>query len=162
MSTTIDLLGTQHQEVLEQLAVVEAALSNGQPAENELRRFAEYLDHDVVAHFDLEEQALFPVLGRYLSPEQGPLAVMNAEHADFRQLHQALNGAVGARDLPQQRHCAERIIGLLREHIAKEDGVLFPMAYRMLTAAERDEVDSHAQEIGTGAVSEHPQTPPVV
>lgn len=154
MSTIIDLLGTQHQEVLERLAAMEAALADGEHVESDLRSFGEYLDHEVVTHFNLEEQALFPVLGRYLSPEQGPLAVMNAEHADFRQLHQGLGSAIAAGDLAQQRDCAERIIDLLRQHIAKEDGVLFPMAYRMLTPEEQNEVDANARALGNGAATE--------
>jgi hemerythrin-like domain-containing protein len=143
MSATIELLGGQHQEVLVRLDAVEIDLgkrgANGRQAD-----FIAYLEREVVHHFAVEEQALFPVLARHLPLEQGPLAVMNAEHATFRDLMQELTAGLDSGDVKRQERCTRDLIELLRQHIAKEDNVLFPMASRMLTADDHCEVDSLA------------------
>ncbi len=142
MSSTVEVLSTQHQDVLTQLAAVESELANGQSCD--LAGFAAFLHGDVMQHFLVEEEALFPILARYIGEDHGPLAVMHHEHAAFRDLLAALRAAVAAHDLPQQRTHALALIDLLRGHIAKEDQILFPMAMRMLNPAEQQEVDSRA------------------
>ena len=144
---TIDVLGRQHQEVLARLAVVEAQLQTGD-GEYDAGGFTVYLRREVMEHFALEEQALFPVLGRHLSPSRGPLAVMNAEHAAFRELLDGLAAAVASGDVERQRAHAREVISLLRSHIAKEDHVLFPMAGRLLSATEQADVDARATTLG--------------
>ncbi len=140
---TIELLGQQHQEVLARLAAIEpvasACTDNG-----ELIEFLTFLEGEVAGHFTLEEEALFPVLGRHLSLTQGPLAVMNAEHTTFRELMHGLRASVRSGEVDKQRACALQLIDLLRGHIAKEDNVLFPLAMRMLTSDEQSEVEARA------------------
>ncbi|HUI24507.1 MAG TPA: hemerythrin domain-containing protein [Candidatus Kryptonia bacterium] len=142
MTQTIELLSTQHQDVLAHLATVESTLRTADTAS--LAAFATYLENEVGRHFDLEEQALFPALARHLSPDSGPLAVMNAEHALFRELLAGLAAAVRANDVAAQRAHAAELVDLLRAHIAKEDHVLFPMAVRLLSPAEQTEVNERA------------------
>jgi hemerythrin-like domain-containing protein len=139
MTATIELLGTQHQDVLARLTQIEAAIMARD--DGDLAPFAAFLANEVVHHFAIEEQALFPLLARHLSLEQGPLAVMNAEHAAFRELLGDLTTAVRAGNLDAQRTHAAELVELLRGHIAKEDQVLFPMAARLLSPAELVEVD---------------------
>jgi hemerythrin-like domain-containing protein len=139
MTATIDLLTAQHQHVLARLAAVEVETANGDASN--LTTFAAYLDDEVARHFALEEQALFPLLARHLSQAQGPLAVMNAEHATFRDLLARLTDALRAGDRAAQLADVRELIELLRAHIAKEDSVLFPMAARLLNPAERDELN---------------------
>jgi hemerythrin-like domain-containing protein len=139
MTATIALLSAQHQHVLARLAAMEVETANGNASH--LAPFAAYLEDEVARHFALEEQALFPLLARHLSLTQGPLAVMNAEHASFRDLLARLTDALRAGDRAAQLADAAALIELLRGHIAKEDSVLFPMAARLLNAAERDELD---------------------
>jgi len=142
MTATIELLNTQHQDVLARLTHVEAGIMAADGFD--LAPFAAYLEDEVAHHFAIEEHALFPLLARHLSQEQGPLAVMNAEHAAFRQLLAGLTSALRAGDRDAQRTHAAELVQLLRAHIAKEDQVLFPMAARLLSAGERDEVDRRA------------------
>jgi hemerythrin-like domain-containing protein len=149
MSTTIELLGKQHQEVLAQLAEVERRLQGGDHAA--AAGLAAYLQREVIQHFALEEQALFPVLARHLGQTEGPLAVMNSEHASFRELLGSLDAAVRARDPGREESCAHEIIDLLRSHIAKEDQVLFPMALQLLRPDEQCEVDAQAAALETPA-----------
>ncbi len=149
MTTTIEILGSQHQDVLARLAAVEADLARS--TDRNLASFATYLEAEVMHHFELEEQALFPLLGNHLPPTHGPLAIMNAEHVEFRQLLQGLSAAVQAGALVAQRAQAADLIALLRGHIAKEDQVLFPMAERLLSAEELGEVERRAASLASAA-----------
>lgn len=92
-------------------------------------------------HHAKEEQILFPALNaRGLPREVGPIAVMLREHELGRAAIAAMKGALdGAKhrlpDAPQRfARAAREYVALLREHIAKENGVLFPMADGMLGA----------------------------
>lgn len=143
MNPTLDLLGKQHEEVLARLQEVEDRFS-ACGANGILTEFTAYLENDVARHFHIEEQALFPVLARYPNLARGPLAVMDAEHSTFREGMHRLRAAVDSGDIEGQQRCAVGLIDLLREHIAKEDSVLFPMAARMLSADEQREVDAYA------------------
>jgi len=153
MTATIELLSTQHQDVLAYLASVEAEMMTR--AGSNLAEFAAYLQNEVMQHFTIEEQALFPLLAGHLSPEQGPLAVMHAEHASFRERLAALATALRAGNRDAQRTHAAELIELLRGHIAKEDHVLFPMAGRLLSAAEQAEVDRRAAALGGAPPASH-------
>jgi hemerythrin-like domain-containing protein len=151
MTATIELLSTQHQDVLARLNHVEAEIMARD--DSGLAPFAAYLAEEVMHHFAVEEQALFPLLARHLSPEQGPLAVMNAEHIAFRELLADLTTAVRAGNLDAQRTHAAELVELLRGHIAKEDQVLFPMAARLLSPAELGEVDRRAAALAGSSLS---------
>ena len=140
MSATIELLGGQHQEVLARLDAVEKDLAS-RGTNGWLAGFVTYLEREVAHHFAIEEQALFPVLARHLPLPQGPLAVMHAEHATFRELMQGLTVGFHSGDVERQERYTQDLIELLRQHIAKEDNILFPMASRLLTADEQHEVD---------------------
>jgi hemerythrin-like domain-containing protein len=142
MDEVIGVLGTQHREVLARLEEVESKMG-GESVDG----FAAYLSDEVAYHFRLEEEALFPILGRHLGTEAGPLAVMNAEHEEFRALLARLQSSMGAGQIGEQEACARELIELLRAHIAKEDGVLFPMAERLLSPTERAELASRAAAV---------------
>jgi hemerythrin-like domain-containing protein len=148
---TIQVLGQQHQDVLAELAAVSARLDRHDGA-CDLSGFVAYLEGDVLHHFAVEEQALFPILARYLGQGQGPLAVMNAEHISIRELLRNLGAAVRSNDAGGQRTYATELIALLEAHIAKEDQVLFPMASRLLSPEEQAEVDACGAALGTRAV----------
>ncbi len=144
--TTIELLGTQHQDVLAFLAGVDADVGGPDSAAH-LDALARFLDGEVAPHFQLEEQALFPLLERHLGVDGGPLAVMNAEHARFRELLAGLHEALRSGATTQQREHGSELIDLLRGHIAKEDGVLFPMAMRLLSPTELQEVEARSKQV---------------
>ena len=151
MTATIELLSTQHEEVLARLTAVETEIMAADGAD--LAPFAAYLTDEVAHHFTIEEEALFPLLARHLSQEQGPLAVMHAEHAAFRELLAGLTRDLRAGSRDGQRAHAAELVQLLRAHIAKEDHVLFPMAARLLSPTEQGEVDRRAAALATSPLS---------
>jgi hemerythrin-like domain-containing protein len=90
-------------------------------------------------HHAKEEQVLFPALNaRGLPREAGPVAVMLREHelgrAAIARMRSALDDSKKRIAGAPQRFsaAAHEYVALLREHIAKENGVLFPMADQML------------------------------
>jgi hemerythrin-like domain-containing protein len=110
-------------------ASAERAFAFGAWAVEFVRRFADG------CHHAKEEQALFPLLEARGIPRQGgPIGMMLLEHQEGRDLVRDMERAVAARDLPGFVASAGAWAGLLRAHIAKERGVLFPMGARRLGA----------------------------
>lgn len=102
-----------------------------------LHRFADE------AHHAKEERCLFPALNRAGLPLQmGPLAVMLHEHDQGRTLTRAMDAALealaaGRPGAAQELERAARLhVQHLRQHIAKENQVLFPMARQLLAAPD--------------------------
>lgn len=95
-------------------------------------------------HHRKEEGVLFQeMVEAGLSREEGPIAVMLAEHERARQLTRALDQ--GAKTLMDDPGAAAGLlatireyVSLLQEHIRKEDDVLFPMAAEIIPESHRD------------------------
>lgn len=96
-------------------------------------------------HHGKEERHLFPALERAGLPRgHGPVQVMLDEHEEGRAGIDALRAGVRAlragRPAKDLRSACARYVSLLREHIEKEDEVLFPMAEELLGASARAEL----------------------
>jgi len=94
-------------------------------------------------HHYKEEQALFPMLKARGVPEQGgPIGCMLREHEAGRACLAGIRenldaaGAGSAEAAAAIREHARRYVELLRQHIGKEDMILFQMAHRVLTPAD--------------------------
>jgi hemerythrin-like domain-containing protein len=113
-------------------------------------------------HHAKEEDLLFAKLRERGMPAQaGPIAVMLHEHDEGRRriaavveaLPEARQGAASAIEAVRTNLLA--YADLLEAHIAKEDNVLYPMADRLLTAADQQALADafeqvEANEIGPG------------
>ncbi|HEX2924128.1 MAG TPA: hemerythrin domain-containing protein [Chloroflexota bacterium] len=113
-------------------------------------------------HHGKEEGRLFPMFGeRGVSVQGGPIAVMLAEHDEGRRYAReaaesyakwtAGDRAAGA----AMADALRKYTALLREHIYKEDNILYPMGDRFLSedddqalVRQFDEVEEH--EMGPG------------
>ncbi len=98
-------------------------------------------------HHKKEEGVLFIKMEQAGMPAQGsPIGVMLAEHEMGRQYTQALRRAAEAMrqgDASASRQAiqsARGYIDLLRQHIFKEDNILFPMANRVIPAEQHEQV----------------------
>jgi hemerythrin-like domain-containing protein len=98
-------------------------------------------------HHKKEEGVLFVALVANGMPQKaGPIAVMLAEHEEGRRLTRAMrDGAtrMQAGDLTARAQVVQNALGyvtLLRQHIQKEDHVLFPMADRIIPVEQQDQV----------------------
>jgi hemerythrin-like domain-containing protein len=114
------------------------------------------------SHHAKEEGILFEVLTANGMPRNsGPVAVMLLEHEEGRRLTRAMREAAERlRDGDQAAaaQVAENALGyaeLLRQHIQKEDKILFPMSERMIPAAQHAQVAAaFAQIAGEAEVHE--------
>jgi hemerythrin-like domain-containing protein len=117
-----------------------------------LENFHAFLEGEVREHFELEEEALFPILATRPPLAAGPLAVMMAEHEEFRALLAELGAALRVADSERRAAVIGRIVTLLRTHIDKEDHVLFPLAAQLLAPEELATVEARARSLSSGSV----------
>jgi len=141
----IDILMREHrliEQVLDAL-VRFADRARGQPVTEERRELARFVtfirEFADEAHHAKEEDILFAALVEHGLPARaGPIAVMLAEHEQGRALVRRLRDRAGARadwalaDREDVHASAHAYADLLRAHIQKEDGVLYPMARQRL------------------------------
>jgi hemerythrin-like domain-containing protein len=117
-----------------------------------MREFAD------ACHHGKEEHRLFPALvAGGLPASNGPVQVMCAEHEIGRGLVGRLDGAVAAyaagrtdAGLPA---ALRAIVDFYRQHIWKEDNVLFPMAQRVLGPDEAAALLAAFAEVNDGSSS---------
>ncbi|HET7340001.1 MAG TPA: hemerythrin domain-containing protein [Methylomirabilota bacterium] len=156
--TPTELLREEHRIILAGLDVLEGAAvrlrgGGGLPERlwpSLLAFFKAFADRN---HHAKEENALFPAMIKAGVPGPGgPIDVMLEEHEQGRGLLRAMDAA-GA---PAERATlAERYVTLLREHIDKENGIVFPLADAVLdppaqSALQRD-FDAVEAELGIAA-----------
>ena len=154
MSKPIDVLMEEHRLIeqvlgsLESLAVaVEGGLAIERPLVGEYAEF--FRGFADAYHHGKEEDILFQrMIERGFPTDSGPLAVMLHEHtqgrarvAVLRQVGQG-EGSVEAAEARSALDAANAFIPLLRQHIIKEDRILYPMAQRVLTAPELDQMET--------------------
>jgi len=85
------------------------------------------------SHAQVEDSLLFTAMDGFFPPGVGPLAVMRGEH---QEIEGSVERALASDDLELVRSLLRRIPGLAREHFAKEEQVLFPMAEQHLGEEE--------------------------
>lgn len=164
---SVDMLMHEHRVVEQGLAVLEAMagrLAGGDsvPANQVADLLDFFRDFADGCHHAKEEQSLFPALvERGVPREGGPVGVMLAEHDQGRSLQRQMRQALpqlaadaGARTRFAQ--AARNYAALLRQHILKEDNVLFRMAEQVLTAGDdrrlAEAFDRHEREtMGEGS-----------
>jgi len=146
--TALELLMAEHRIIEDVLGALEGGAQ--MPARFYLdavefiRGFADQ------AHHRKEEGVLFKAMARHGFPEdQGPVGMMLAEHEDARQITRALEEAArrleaGERSAGDEasRH-ARAYASLLRQHIEKEDHILYAMAEHAIPS---DELEAMAEE----------------
>lgn len=133
MRSPTDVLRDEHRVIWQALDLLEAAASRaaaGDPPpagwwDDAVGWFRAFADRN---HHAKEEDALFPALIKAGVPSGGgPVDVMLEEHARGRALVAALT-----EDPTRRAETAREYVRLLREHIDKENGVLFPLADAVL------------------------------
>ena len=140
-----DVLKQEHRVIEKVLDAVERELGNGAIDKAFMTKaldfFRNYADG---CHHAKEECELFPALESAGIPrEGGPIGCMLSDHEAGRSLIRTiaehLDAAAGA-DVDAQRvvrHAATTYVELLRQHIQKEDNVLFVMADQVLGTTEQ-------------------------
>ncbi|MEI6518541.1 MAG: hemerythrin domain-containing protein [bacterium] len=141
-------LRNEHEGILIMLNVIEKIatdLKTGKAANlDHLDKIIDFLTTFVdKCHHGKEEDLLFPALVKAGVPnEGGPVGVMLAEHTQGRTYIKAMKDALNllhTGDVEAQILFADAALGyvfLLRDHIAKENNVLFVMAENRLSPEE--------------------------
>ena len=95
----------------------------------EARIQAAELAAGLATHAHIEDDLLFVALEGPLGPNGGPLAVMRMEHAE---VESTLERLTQVEDAQEAATLASHLVTVAREHFAKEEQVLFPMAEQLL------------------------------
>ena len=153
------VLRDEHEGVLAMLTVVEAAayrLRDGKSVPPDLMLnavdfFRNFVDE---CHHGKEEQELFPTLAeRGIPSEGGPIGVMLAEHEQGRAYIRGMKEAAERYAKGDQKAVpalVENTLGyvkLLREHIEKENTVLFMMADQVLSDTDNTRLNEAFESI---------------
>jgi len=123
----------EHDVALAALARLEAAAAGlrgsgaAEPHFASAREVLELLRGAVRQHNEDEERALFPLIGA-----DAPLAPFVDEHGTLRRLENELSEALARRDAAAAGEVSLDLVSLLRDHIERENRVLFPMARELL------------------------------
>ena len=112
-------------------------------------------------HHAKEEKHFFVALEqRGMRPDVGPIAVMLAEHQHGRHRLKAVADAL-PKARTGDRHAIRQVrdnlaayVKLLKEHISKEDNVLFAMADKILTAGDQSALSEAFERAETDEMGE--------
>lgn len=134
MTSIAELMTHDHRACDHDFARAETCADRGQweDASQALDAFSRALN----AHFDAEEQTLFPAFEAATGMTQGPTAVMRGEHRDMREILGRLQEAIGARDADEFSGEAETLMIMLQQHNMKEENILYPMCDARLGAEQ--------------------------
>jgi len=133
-------------------------------ADSKLKHFFNFFDEEFIPHNRREEATIFPLLRERLlaSGEHGvgddpvtAIDMMEDEHTKAAQLAAVILNFLGlAFRLPDEKtkliildaalEQSKFLIELLRLHVFREDNVVFPLAHRLITRAEFDEMQPKA------------------
>src|SRR5262245_9796372 len=149
-----DLLIQDHKTILRALDVLQhmaIRVQQGDDIEREdvetilrfLRVFAD--DHHQVK----EESALFPELRRTRCTQEPALRHMLFEHDQERSLVEALEDALRTKKDTEFVYFADRFVALIRNHIRKEDTILFEIVDRQLSPEQDEKVVSELKKFAT-------------
>ena len=165
--SAIELLTGEHRVIRQVLACL-THLADRCAAGTALDLISALRALDLLRHFvhgchqEKEERLLFPLLeARGFLPDEGPLAVLRAEHAQARRHLRALGATVELAGIGEPG-ARERFVAsawayasLTRNHARKEDCLLFPVAGRLLSRSDQDQLldafSSLEDEGGEGA-----------
>lgn len=154
-------LKTEHNAILHVLKILDKMISNTTKEDSvKLKHFNELLYFLKIfadkCHHAKEENYLFKELvAKGVPNEGGPVGVMLKEHTEGREYIALMNKTLEAGNLTEFNIAAAKYRDLLRNHIDKENNVLFVMADKLLDESKQDELFEKFEEheesvIGSG------------
>jgi len=147
----IAMLMKEHEDALSKLRLLKKSAAELKKKGYSERIFKQllhavaYVDEEVRHHNKHEEEALFPIVERYVD---GPTAVLRDDHSRMAKIYKKLSYSIKAlRENTDDKtarmelcESAEEIVQLMVNHIHKENQILFPMIQRFCTKDELKEV----------------------
>jgi hemerythrin-like domain-containing protein len=146
MGKAIQDLRNEHEAILHVLKVLDNVLADDTKEDavilkfgNELITFLKIFADK--CHHGKEENFLFVELVKSgVQNEGGPIGAMLHEHQQGREYIALMNTALGSKNLVKFKANAILYRDLLKNHIAKENNVLFLMADKLLNDAKQEEL----------------------
>jgi hemerythrin-like domain-containing protein len=147
MSKAIADLMNDHEAILTAIQILDRIVAtspkNSSQEKKDIHDFIGFLKEFAdQCHHGKEEGLLFPAMIKAGFPEHGgPISVMLAEHAQCRWLIRDMEEAIAKDiDLVKLIGAARGYASLLKNHIEKENKILFPMAENALTGTQLEEL----------------------
>ena len=136
------ILNTELADIEAELHAARARSSSWREAGRAFRRLLVLLEVDVAAQMDDEERQLYAPMREHAGVLSPTLATCYGEHHDLRvmtsELHaELLRAYSGHEPIPDQLFAhVDRMIALIRQHMAREDGALFASAEQEIPRTE--------------------------
>lgn len=145
MGKATDDLRHEHETILSVLEIAEDVAKSRHTDEAKLKFGYEFTYFLSVftdrCHHGKEEGHLFPTLVMKGVPEKdGPIGVMLQEHQTGRSYVASMKQAEEAKNLDELFKTIAEYSTFIRNHIAKENNILFPLADKVLSDAEQTEM----------------------
>ena len=135
----LDILRKEHDKVLEILDKLEKDLEDQN--EESLIKDINTLGKEFDLHsLNKEEKALFPELEKFIPRDGGPTGMMIIEHKDLTDSIKNFKESLETKDFEKLNEIGSHIIDLLREHINKENNILFMMADMHLDDKQKESI----------------------
>ena len=139
----LDVLREEHDRVLKILDSLENSLESGNI--NQAKKNTAFLEREFNKHsLNKEEKVLFPEIEKFMPREGGPTGMMILEH---RELTDSIEKFRQANNPEELNEIGNHIISLLREHINKENDMLFMMADMHFDDKQREIILKKFKEI---------------
>lgn len=136
MGALTDNLSREHRHCDDLLISTELGIRQ-QDWETAALRYQEFSDA-TLRHFTAEERILFPAFEQATGSTAGPTSVMRSEHQQIREILASLDTALAGRNAEDFYGLADTLNIMLQQHNMKEEGILYPMAERMLPQLSDD------------------------
>lgn len=157
----LSTLISEHEEILkilERLDEVNAEIQKLEEYDRDKQVFAELKDLgakllDTEKHHTREEETLFPEVDK--SGVTGPTRIMRMEHEDLWPHKEEINNlAENAAEMnfdrfkEELKKHVEYVVVTLRDHIFKENNILYPTAKDVIAEAKWEEIKAKSDQIG--------------
>lgn len=150
-------LREEHESILYVLQILDKMLeSDNRDTENLLRYYGEVVYFLKIfadqCHHGKEENYLFNALvNKGITNEGGPVGVMLQEHAQGRDYIAQMNRSFDEKNIAGFNNAAALYRDLLRQHIEKENKVLFMMADKVINEEEQnhlfEQFEQHEEDV---------------
>ena len=133
----LEELSEDHKKILASLDELEKAVDASSLDLGKVRAFLDFTKNFAEPHHHKEEEVLFPKLEEKGMPRDGgPIGMMLIEHEEKRAHIREITGGVESGDAEKIKTHARAVVSLMREHIYKEDNILYPCARDFLSDEE--------------------------
>jgi regulator of cell morphogenesis and NO signaling len=159
LSQGLEQLKSEHPPLLERLESLYTLTQEIDKDLNSIGVFTQLITEvkefiaELEPHSEREEGVLFRMMEKYTGIGTGPIAVMEYEHDQAKNyiatfLEKAVSEkTISEEDRKQYAVLIRNAYFTLTEHFAKEENVLFPMAEKMLSAEEKEELTRKIKKI---------------